>query len=267
LANGVWPSIVGDRPPHLLFPPVASQAAGTTAPDAKKYPHFSRYYHHVASFSAEERSAAPAIAGLSVHIGAAPAAAAAAKPAAAAAKGGGKKAAEEEEAEEDDDADSGLGDLFGDDDDDDDMTDLAAQAQAKSEAAKKKALEAKRAAARADPKRPVIAKSRIVFEVKPYDAETDLEALAAKIKAVRLEGEFWDEKLQNCEDERCTLLEGCQWGEGHHLQPVAFGIFKLIIQVIVHDDLVGSDDLQELLTEKFEDEIQSIDVAAFDKAS
>jgi elongation factor 1-beta len=220
----------------------------------------------VASFSAEERSAAPAIAGLSVHIGAAPAAAAAAP--AAAAKGGGKKAAEPEpEAEEeDDDADSGLGDLFG-DDDDDDMTDLAAQAQAKSEAAKKKALEAKRAAARADPKRPCIAKSRIVFEVKPYDAETDLEALAAKIKAVRLEGEFWEEKLQNCEDERCTLLEGCQWGEGHHLQPVAFGIFKLIIQVIVHDDLVGADDLQELLQEKFEDEIQSIDVAAFDKAS
>ena len=84
---------------------------------------------------------------------------------------------------------------------------------------------------------------------------------------MKLEGEFWEEKLENCEDERCTLEAGCKWGEGHHLQPIAFGLFKLIVQCIVQDDLVGSDDLIEVLEEKFPDDIQSIDVAAFDKAS
>lgn len=211
--------------------------------DASKYPHFARYLSHIASYSAGERSKAAAIAGLSVSIGAAT----------VAASGGAKG----------DDSDSGIGDIFGDDDDDESSEDPVAAAKAKAEAAKK----AKAAAAKKSHKRPGIAKSRIVFEIKPYSVETDLEALAAKVKALKLEGEFWDEKLENCEDERCTLEAGCKWGEGHNLQPVAFGIFKLIIQVIVHDDLVGSDDLIELMEEKFADDIQSIDVAAFDKAS
>ena len=226
----------------MFEPRLPPQAAGTKAPDASKYPHFARYYNHVASFSAEERAAAPAVAGLSVSFGAA-----------TVSKG---KAA-------DDSDDDNIDDLFGDDDSDDESEDLAAAAAAKAAEAKKK----KDAAKKSSHKRPAIAKSRIVFEIKPYDADTDLEALAAKIKAIKLEGEFWDEKLENCEDERCTLAEGCKWGEGHHLQPVAFGIFKLIVQCIVQDELTGSDDLIEVMMDKFEDEIQSIDIAAFDKAS
>jgi elongation factor 1-beta len=240
------------------------QAFNGATPDAKKYPHVARYVSHIATYSEEERSGAKAVAGLSVSVGAA-------KAAAPSGGGGGKKAAAKEEEEEmgldflDDDEEDG-GDKDGGDDDDDDFDPV--------EAAKKKAEEKKKAIKEAhnkSHKRPPVAKSRILFEVKPYDVETDLEALAAKIKALKLEGEFgttsWEEKLANCEDDRCTLETGCRWGEGHIMEPVAFGLFKLIIQTIVEDDLVGSDDLIDMMMEKFENEIQSIDIAAFDKAS
>lgn len=207
--------------------------ATASAPDASTYPHFSRYYNHIASFSADERSAAPAASGgLTVAIGAAPAA-----------KSGGNA-----------------------DDSDDDMDPFADDSDSSSEDLVAKA-KAKAAAAKAHKKRPAIAKSRIVFEIKPYDIETDLEALATKVKQIKLEGEFWEEKLETCEDDRCTLVDGIKWGEGHELVPVAFGLFKLIAQVIVQDALVGSDDLIEVMMNKFEDDIQSIDIAAFDKAS
>jgi elongation factor 1-beta len=213
-----------------------------TAPDAAKYPHVARYYSHVASFSDKERAAAAEVVGLSVSIGAAPA-------------GGASKG------DDDDDDDSGL-DFLSDDDDDDE--DPVAAAKKKAEEKAKAVAAAKKAKKR---KGPPVAKSRVVFEIKPYDVETDLEELAKKVKACKLEGEFWDEKLENCEDPRCTLEEGAKWGEGHRLQPIAFGISKLIVQVIIQDELVGSDDLIEMLTDNFEDDIQSIDVAAFDKAS
>ena len=56
-------------------------------------------------------------------------------------------------------------DLFGDDDEDD------------AEAAKKAAAAAKEKA-KGKKKKEVIAQSLVMFEVKPYDADTDLDALA-----------------------------------------------------------------------------------------
>lgn len=226
------------------------------SPDASKYPNVARYLAHIATYSAAERSAAPAIDGLSVTVGATVTS---------------KKAKKADDDDEDMDVDG----LFGSDDDDsdDESEDLAAIAAAKAAESKAKAKEAMKKSH----KRPALAKSRVVFEVKPYDAETDLEALATKIKAIKLEGpigdpedEFaktWEEKLEDCEDERCSLEEGAKWGEGHRLDPLAFGIFKLIVQVTIHDELVGSDDLIDVMMFKFADEIQSIEVAAFDKAS
>ena len=90
------------------------------------------------------------------------------------------------------------------------------------------------------------ARSMIVLEIKPFDAETDLQALALKVKKIEHAG------IQN-------------WGQEHKLQPVAFGIKKLIVSLIVFDDLIGVDDITDLLTDNFEDDIQSIDVAAFSK--
>ncbi|CAH0473636.1 unnamed protein product [Peronospora belbahrii] len=131
--------------------------------------------------------------------------------------------------EENDDDD----DLFGDDDDEDD------------EAAK--ALAAKRAeaakGAKKEKKKP-IERSQVVIEVKPWEAETDLEELAAKIKALP--------------------VEGLTWGEGHKLVPVAFGIKKLLVQCVIIDDMVLLDDITEAI-EGFEDYVQSVDIASMNK--
>lgn len=48
------------------------------------------------------------------------------------------------------------------------------------------------------------------------------------------------------------------------LLPVGYGIKKLQIACVVEDDKVGTDQLEELIT-AFEDHVQSMDVAAFNK--
>ncbi|GMF32666.1 unnamed protein product [Phytophthora fragariaefolia] len=184
----------------------------SAVPDAAKYANVYRWYVHAAAklglraVLVSKKAAAPK------------------KEAAAP-----KKAAAPAEDEDDDDDD----DLFGDDDEEDD------------EAAK--ALAAKRAeaakAAKKEKKKPV-ERSQVVLEVKPWEAETNLEELAAKIKALP--------------------VEGLTWGEGHKLVPVAFGIKKLLVQCVIIDDLVLLDDITEAI-EGFEDYVQSVDVASMNK--
>jgi glutathione S-transferase len=70
-------------------------------------------------------------------------------------------------------------DLFGDDDEED------------AEAAKKAAAAAKEAAKGKKPKKVVIAQSLVMFEVKPLDSETDLDALAKRIFAIDMPGLYW----------------------------------------------------------------------------
>ena len=137
-------------------------------------------------------------------------------------KKGGKK--EEKKAAEDDDMD-----LFGDDDDE---AAEAAKRVADAAAAKKKA------------KKVVIAQSLVLFEVKPLDNETDLDALAKRIIAIDWEGTYWKTEYKK--------------------EPVAFGIFKLIIGVTVEDEKVSVDALQEHI-ESFDDMVQSCEIAAFNK--
>jgi translation elongation factor EF-1beta len=105
-------------------------------------------------------------------------------------------------------------DLFGDDDEGD------------AEAAKVAAAAAKaKATAAAKPKKVVIAQSLVMFEVKPLDSDTNLDELAKKILAINMDGLYWKTEYRK--------------------DPVAFGIFKLIIGVTVEDDKVSVDDLQE----------------------
>ena len=47
-------------------------------------------------------------------------------------------------------------------------------------------------------KRHPIAKSLIVFDIKPYDISTDLDEMAGKIKKIKLEGDQWIEKKTKC---------------------------------------------------------------------
>jgi len=142
-----------------------------------------------------------------------------------------------EESDEDDDDDDDM-DFFGSDDDD---VDEAAEALK----AKRIAEYNARKAEKAEKKGVVAAKSMITIDVKPFDDETDLEALAAKIRSE-------------------ITMDGLLWGQEHKLVPMAFGIKKLVITAIVEDAKVSTDDLTEKI-EEYEDEVQSTDIAAFNK--
>ncbi|KAH0507400.1 Elongation factor 1-beta [Microtus ochrogaster] len=93
------------------------------------------------------------------------------------------------------------------------------------------------------PEPAVVAKSSILLDVKPWDDETDMA------------------KLEECV--RSIQADGLVWGSSK-LVPVGYGIKKLQIQCVVEDDKVGTDMLEEQIT-AFEDYVQSMDVAAFNK--
>ncbi|KAM6921221.1 eukaryotic translation elongation factor 1 delta b (guanine nucleotide exchange protein) [Xenentodon cancila] len=120
-------------------------------------------------------------------------------------------------------------DLFGSDDDE--------------EAEKLKEQRLKEYAEKKAKKPAIIAKSSILLDVKPWDDETDMV------------------KLEECV--RSVQADGLLWGASK-LVPVGYGIKKLQIACVVEDDKVGTDMLEEEIT-KFEDYIQSVDVAAFNK--
>merc|ERR550539_1332047 len=147
-------------------------------------------------------------------------------------------------------------------------------------AAMKAASEAKKAAAKKGKKRRPPERSEIILDVKPFDDQTDLEALAANIKATKLtdlrdkeypgpneDGDTWDflEKEAQKVDERITLESGHKWGQNHQLEEMAFGIKKLRLQCVVQNELVGSDLLISLIEETWPDEVQSVDIASFQK--
>ncbi|KAL4222176.1 Elongation factor 1-beta [Mactra antiquata] len=131
-------------------------------------------------------------------------------------------------AADDDDNDSDFGDdLFGDSESDDEET-----------KARLAAYHAKKA------KKPkVIAKSSLLIDVKPWDDETDMAELEKLVRTIEMEG----------------LL----WGAGK-LIPVGYGIKKLQINAVIEDDKVSTDELEEKIT-AFEDFVQSMDIAAFNK--
>ncbi|KAM6102830.1 elongation factor 1-delta isoform 2-T2 [Theristicus caerulescens] len=139
------------------------------------------------------------------------------------------KKAQPAAAEEDDDDDI---DLFGSDDEEEDQEAAKVREERLRQYAEKKA------------KKPgLIAKSSILLDVKPWDDETDMA------------------KMEECV--RSIHMDGLVWGASK-LVPVGYGIKKLQIQCVVEDDKVGTDILEEEIT-KFEDYVQSVDIAAFNK--
>eukprot|EP00753_Platysulcus_tardus_P008366 PLAT15923.1.p2 GENE.PLAT15923.1~~PLAT15923.1.p2 ORF type:complete len:254 (+),score=104.01 PLAT15923.1:78-764(+) len=182
-------------------------------PAAEDAPHAHRWYKHIASFSAFVRSSwagDAAVAPAGEEAKAAPAAAAAA-----------------------DDGDDSDDDLFGSDDEDD---------EAEAEAARERARKAKERSER----KAAEAKSQILWEIKPWEVETDLNDLSQRIRGIE--------------------MDGLTWGVEHKLEPVAFGINKLIMSCVIFDQKIPStEDITDKMEELFEDEIQSIDIAAFNK--
>mmetsp|Transcript_59942 Transcript_59942/g.82337 ORF Transcript_59942/g.82337 Transcript_59942/m.82337 type:complete len:215 (-) Transcript_59942:123-767(-) len=134
-------------------------------------------------------------------------------------------AADDKKADDDDDMD-----LFGSDNEEDAKA-AAAEAKAKAAAAKK-------------PKKVVIEKSIVIFDVKPWGEETDLDAMAKAILAIEKDGLFWKTEYKK--------------------EPVAFGIYMIKIGCTVEDAKVSIDDLQEEI-EALEDYVQSVEIAAFNK--
>ena len=92
-------------------------------------------------------------------------------------------------------------------------------------------------------KKELVAKSSVLFDVKPWDDTTDLKAMEEHVRTIEMEG----------------LL----WGAGK-LVDVAYGVKKLVINAVIVDDLVSTEDIEEKIKE-FEDYVQSVDIAAFNK--
>lgn len=145
-------------------------------------------------------------------------------------KEGGKKGKQGKKQEKKKEEDFGEDDLFGDDPDDGEAA-KKAQAAAK-EGAKKK-------------KKEVIAMSLVMLEVKPLDDTIDLDVLAQRLfKEITQEGLFWKTEYKK--------------------EPVAFGIFKLVVAFSLEDLKVSVDDVVERI-EGLEDMVQSVEIAAFNK--
>merc|ERR1711874_261153 len=148
--------------------------------------------------------------------------AAAAKPAAAPAK-----AATPAADDDDDDVD-----LFGSDDEEE-----SAEKQRITEE-RLKAYHEKKA------KKPkVIAKTSVLLDVKPWDDETDHNAMLASVKSIEMDGLLWG---------------------ASKLVPIGYGIKKLQVMCTVEDDKVSVEELTEKI-EAFEDFVQSCDVNAMNK--
>jgi len=119
-------------------------------------------------------------------------------------------------------------DLFGDDTDD-------------------KPVERKPVEKKNDKKKPEkVDKTWLQIEVKPYDTETDLNAL-------------WNKIVES------VSFESLLWGEKYELKPIAFGINKLVMSCTYEDRHVESDNVVDTIQEKFPDDVQSVDVAQIQK--
>ncbi|KAF5381508.1 hypothetical protein D9757_008158 [Collybiopsis confluens] len=139
---------------------------------------------------------------------------------------GSGAAATPENAEDDDEID-----LFGSDEDED----------AEAERVKAERVAAYNAKKANKPK--TIAKSVVTLEVKPWDDETDMEALEKSVRGIE--------------------KDGLVWGSSKFVA-IGYGIKKLQITLVIEDEKISMDELQEEIQE-FEDYVQSTDVAAMQK--
>jgi len=89
----------------------------------------------------------------------------------------------------------------------------------------------------------LIAKSSVLLDVKVWDDETDMVALEKSVRGI--------------------VMDGLVWGSSK-LVPVAYGVKKLQIQCVIEDDKVSTEALEEQIC-AFDDYVQSVDIAAFNK--
>jgi len=129
-------------------------------------------------------------------------------------------------------------------DEDDDVDLFGSEDEEESEEKKRITEERLKAYHEKKSKKPqVIAKTSVLFDVKPWDDETP-----------------HDKMLESC---KSIEMDGLVWGASK-LVPIGYGIKKLQIMCTVEDAKVSIDELSEKI-EEFEDYVQSVDVAAMNK--
>ncbi|CAH0694713.1 unnamed protein product [Spodoptera exigua] len=130
-------------------------------------------------------------------------------------------------------------------DDDDDDVDLfgSGDEEEDAEAARIREERLKAYADKKSKKPALIAKSSIILDVKPWDDETDMKEMENQVRTIEMDGLLWG---------------------ASKLVPVGYGINKLQIMCVIEDDKVSVDLLTEKIQE-FEDFVQSVDIAAFNK--
>jgi len=128
--------------------------------------------------------------------------------------------------------------------DDDDVDLFASDEEEDAEAAKIREARLQAYADKKSQKGPgPVAKSSVVLDVKPWDDETDMQEMEKRVRTIEMDGLVWG---------------------ASKLVPVGYGIKKLQIMCVVEDEKVSIDLLTEQIQE-FEDIVQSVDVAAFNK--
>ncbi len=195
---------------------VVSFKALKEQPAVEKYPHAYRWYNHIKSYEAdfstlpgdpskEFTTYGPDVSEVTINP---------------------KNAPETKEDDEDE------VDLFGSDDEEEDPEVVAEREKRLADYKKKKEGKAKPAA-----------KSIVILDVKPWDDETDMDALVKGVLSIEMDGLVWG---------------------GHKLVPVGFGIKKLQVNMVVEDEKVSLEDLQNQI-ESDEEHVQSTDVVAMNK--
>jgi len=127
--------------------------------------------------------------------------------------------------------------------DDDDVDLFGSDEEEDEEAVKIREERLKAYSEKKSKKTAVIAKSNVILDVKPWDDETDMAAMEKEVRSI--------------------VMDGLLWGAAR-LVPLAYGIKKLQISSVIEDDKVSVDELTEKI-EAFEDFVQSVDIAAFNK--
>ena len=128
-------------------------------------------------------------------------------------------------------------------DDDDDVDLFGSDEEEDAEAARIREERVAAYSSKKAKKPALIAKSSVLLDVKPWDDETDMKELEAAVRTVQMDGLLWG---------------------ASKLVPVGYGIKKLQIMCVIEDELVSTDLLAEKIQE-FEDFVQSVDIAAFNK--
>ncbi|KAG0233526.1 Translation elongation factor 1 beta [Actinomortierella wolfii] len=123
-------------------------------------------------------------------------------------------------------------DLFGSDDEVDEEAEKI-KAQRLAEYNAKKALKPK-----------VIAKTTVTLDIKPWDDETDMDALVNYVRGIEMEGLIWG---------------------GGKLVAVGYGIKKYQVNIVIEDDKVNMDDVEEAIVQGGEEWVQSMDIVAMQK--